>query len=183
MKLFLLAKSKAAPIVSVILLGCSGGSSSSPGAESPGAAPKSEAQPSNNTEPAGSTWEGSNSESEWTEAATPEEERRNKTFPSKRSMDDIIAVVKDNRHLFRLCYEKYQHEKPELQGDLVISFRITSRGRVIDAQVNPEGTTLTDENVGSCAANEMKKLTFPEVASGRDTEVNYPFNFKPRGAK
>src|SRR5690606_7229940 len=133
--------------------------------------------------PADDSGDESSSDAEWKESTAPEEERRNKTFPSKRSMDDIVAVVKDNRHLFRLCYEKYQHENPELQGDVVISFRITSRGRVIDAQVNPEGTTLTDENVGSCAANEMKKLTFPEVASNLDTEVNYPFNFKPRGVK
>ena len=30
------------------------------------------------------------------------------------------------------------------------------------------------------AAEEMKKLTFPEVSSGMDTEINYPFNFNPK---
>ena len=105
---------------------------------------------------------------------------RNRDAEDTRTTETMAKVVKDNRHLFRLCYEKAQENDPDLQGDVVITFTVTPQGRVKSAELNLEKSTLKNEQVGKCAAEEMKKLTFSESSLGMESTMNYPFNFNPR---
>lgn len=97
-----------------------------------------------------------------------------------RTTEVMAQVVKDNRHLFRLCYEKVQKKTPDIKGDLVVSFTVSPQGKVTKAEIDMDASTLKNAEVGSCAAEEMKKLTFPESSRGMESTMNYPFNFNPR---
>lgn len=97
-----------------------------------------------------------------------------------RTTEVMAQVVKDNRHLFRLCYEKVQKKTPDIKGDLVVSFTVSPQGKVTKAEVDGNASTLKNAEVGTCAVEEMKKLTFPESSRGMESTMNYPFNFNPR---
>jgi TonB family protein len=97
-----------------------------------------------------------------------------------RTTEVMAQVVKDNRHLFRLCYEKVQKKTPDIKGDLVVSFTVSPQGKVTKAEVDGNASTLKNAEVGACAVEEMKKLTFPESSRGMESTMNYPFNFNPR---
>jgi TonB family protein len=107
-------------------------------------------------------------------------EKKNRDAEDTRTTETMAEVVKANRHLFRLCYEKVQKKDPKLQGDVVITFTVTPQGRVKSAELNLEKSTLKNEEVGKCAIEEMKKLTFSESSLGMESTMNYPFNFNPR---
>jgi TonB family protein len=94
-------------------------------------------------------------------------------------MEVIQKVVKDQRQAERDCYEKARKELPSLQGDLVIHFTLDPEGKVKAIEVNQQRSTLKAPTVADCAIKTIQGLAFPPSSRGMETEVNYPYNFKP----
>jgi hypothetical protein len=170
-------------LLSLAFAACGG---SQPEAEAPaGPAPTAAdapATPSSADEKpaAGGGWEG---EAEATEGAPAAEKVPPKAADSgvaeTRTMEVIQKIVKDQRQPVRDCYEKARKELPSLQGDLVIHFTLDPEGKVKAIEVNQQRTTLKAPAVSDCAIKVIKGLTFPPSSRGMETEVNYPYNFKP----
>jgi len=88
----------------------------------------------------------------------------------------IDAYIKRNLAKIRWCYEKELNKDPKLFGRIVINFIISGTGSVSSSKVNR--TTMGNENVESCVADQIKKIRFPAPKGGGIVIVNYPFVFK-----
>jgi hypothetical protein len=97
-----------------------------------------------------------------------------------RTMKVIQQTVLDNRARFRTCYDVVQEKEPEIQGDITIYFVLGSQGRVQEATLNEQRSTLKHPEVAKCIITELRKVQFPASSKGLETKVNYPFNFNPK---
>lgn len=97
-----------------------------------------------------------------------------------RTMKVIQQTVLDNRVRFRTCYDVVQGKEPEIQGDMTIYFVLGSQGRVQEASLNEQRSTLKHPEVAKCIITELRKVQFPASSKGLETKVNYPFNFNPK---
>lgn len=97
-----------------------------------------------------------------------------------RTMKVIQQTVLDNRARFRTCYDAVQDKEPEVQGDMAIHFVLDSSGRVREAALNEQRSTLKHPEIAKCIIAELRKIQFPASSKGLETKVNYPFNFNPK---
>lgn len=88
----------------------------------------------------------------------------------------IDAYIQRNLAKIRWCYEKELNKDPKLFGRIVINFIISGTGSVSSSKVNR--TTMGNQNVESCVADQIKKIRFPSPKGGGIVIVNYPFVFK-----
>ncbi len=88
----------------------------------------------------------------------------------------IDAYIKRNLAKIRWCYEKELNKDPKLFGKIVINFIIAKTGQVSSSKV--QRSTMGNENVESCVADQIKKIRFPQPKGGGIVIVNYPFVFK-----
>jgi len=96
-----------------------------------------------------------------------------------RTMEVIAKIVKDHRQPVRDCYDKARKELPSLQGDMVIHFDLTADGKVKNAELNQQRSTLKASAVVDCAIKVIQAIDFPPSSRGMETSVNYPYNFTP----
>jgi pyruvate/2-oxoglutarate dehydrogenase complex dihydrolipoamide acyltransferase (E2) component len=97
----------------------------------------------------------------------------------ERSMEVIAAVVKANRQKARDCYEKALKQNSGLKGDLVIHFTLKPNGKVKEATLNRERSTITEPSVVNCVIDVIRSLEYPKSSKGFESTINYPFNFNP----
>jgi len=88
----------------------------------------------------------------------------------------IDAYVQRNLAKIRWCYEKELIKNRNLGGRIVFNFIIGEDGSVPVAKVSR--TTMNNENVERCVADQIKKIKFPSPKGGGIVIVNYPFVFK-----
>ncbi|MCA9647224.1 MAG: AgmX/PglI C-terminal domain-containing protein [Polyangiaceae bacterium] len=96
-----------------------------------------------------------------------------------RDIETMQKIVQTYRGCVRRCYEAVQKEIPGLKGDLTMSLVITPKGKVKEATMNKDRSTLFTPKIVDCAANTLKKLEFGEHPKGMESKLNYPFNFAP----
>lgn len=174
--------------LALLLAACGGGtqeaaSPDTPSEPAPASAPSEAPAAAADSKPAeaGSGWEG---EAAATDGGEPGAEKvppkaADSGVAETRTMDVIGKLVKDNRQPVRDCYEKARKELPSLQGDLVIHFVLDPEGKVKLIEVNQQRSTLKAAAVADCAIKTIKTISFPASSRGMETEVNYPYNFKP----
>lgn len=93
--------------------------------------------------------------------------RSNKS--TQQSLMHIMASI-------RYAYNKRLKERPDLQGKIVLKFKITGTGDVISCKVIE--ATLTDEQLQKNVINRIVKCKFDTIDPVTDTtEVVYPFVF------
>jgi TonB family protein len=188
----MIAMARSLPVwfsVALLVTACGGGTQEAASPDTPSdLAPAAEPAASDAAAPgagdskpaAGGGWEG---EAEATGGNAPAEKVPPKAADSgvaeTRTMDVIAKLVKDNRQPVRDCYEKARKDLPSLQGDLVIHFTLDPEGKVKVIEVNQQRSTLKAPAVSDCAIKTIKGISFPPSSRGMETEVNYPYNFKP----
>lgn len=175
--------------VALLVTACGGGNQDAASPDTPSEpAPTSEsgdapAGGGGDSKPAGGGWEGE-AEATSTGGNAPGGEKvppkaADSGVVETRTMEVIQKIVKDQRQAVRDCYEKARKELPSLQGDLVIHFTLDPEGKVKVIEVNQQRSTLKAPAVSDCAIKTIKGLSFPPSSRGMETEVNYPYNFKP----
>ncbi len=103
------------------------------------------------------------------------------------TLDQEIIRSRINQNIRGIitCYENALMTNQTLAGRVVVNFNIQVNGTVNDAKVvkNYKGrkTTLTDKKVQKCILERVNKITFPKREKGQPIEINYPFNFTPKG--
>jgi len=161
-----------AAIVSFGFVACGGGNVEAP----PAAVASADPAPTPAPEPAESSPPPSAAApAAAAESAAPAEQE------DDRTMEVIAAVVKANRQKARDCYDKALKQNSGLKGDLVIHFTLKPNGKVKEAMLNRERSTITEPSVVNCVIDVIKSLEYPKSSKGFESTVNYPFNFTPGG--
>jgi hypothetical protein len=88
----------------------------------------------------------------------------------------IDAYIRRNLAKIRWCYEKELAKDPKLFGRIVINFTISGTGVVSQSKTNR--TTMGNQTVENCVANQIRTIRFPAPKGGGIVIVNYPFVFK-----
>jgi len=180
------------PMLAATALGvaCSSGSTPPPNtaadpAPEPGASAAAEPAPETAaadeaTDPAISEYEAATAEGA-APAGEPEPPAGSKLSDGEeRTMKVIQKTVLDNRARFRACYDAVQDKEPEVQGDMTIYFVLDAGGRVREAALNEQRSTLKHPEIAKCIVDELRKVQFAASTKGLETKVNYPFNFNPK---
>lgn len=94
--------------------------------------------------------------------------------PPSLTPAEIDKVVKSRASHYKACYSKELERKPDLAGKVVVNLSISAEGAVTEVKIDPDRSTLLDEDVSSCLRRQFSKLRFP--AKGGAT-VNYPLLF------
>lgn len=93
---------------------------------------------------------------------------------------DIQAVIKKRYVSIRSCYETQLQTNQKLKGRVVVGFTIKLDGKVKGVKKGDD-STMKDKKVVNCVLDIMKSLQFPERKKGEEIQINYPFNFQPKG--
>jgi TonB family protein len=99
-----------------------------------------------------------------------------------RTLDDIRAIVSNNRDAFRACYDKAANTRPRIKGTFTLKFIVNPDGTVKSAEADATKSEIHVPELDSCAVTALKALKFPPSKRGMESSVNYPFNFNPKGA-
>ena len=99
-----------------------------------------------------------------------------------RSLNDIQAIVTNNRDLFRACYDKAAKAHPGIKGTYTLKFVVNPDGSVKSAEADSTKSEIHAADMDTCAVAALKTLKFPPSKKGMESAVSYPFNFKPQGA-
>jgi TonB family protein len=92
----------------------------------------------------------------------------------------IASVVVQNRHEFRACYEAERAKDPNVAGSLTVHFTIDPKGVVTSANVIAERSSLAQPTLHKCALDALRAISFPPSSRGFESQVSYPFDFKPQ---
>ncbi len=96
-----------------------------------------------------------------------------------RTQAVIAAVVAQNRPRVRACYEAERQKNPTLTGTLTVHFKLDPQGKVVEANVVDARSTLPVPSLHKCALDVVRSISFPPSSRGFESQVNYPFDFKP----
>jgi len=99
-----------------------------------------------------------------------------------RSLDDIRAIVTNNRDTFRACYDKAAKSRPGIKGTFTLKFVVSPDGTVKSAEADATKSDIHAPELDTCAAAAFKALKFPPSKRGMESSGHYPFNFNPKGA-
>lgn len=157
--------------------GCGGGAAESPKAETP-ASGAAATPPEHEDGPAAAAGGGA-SDAPAGSAAADDAPPSNAGGGDTRTLEVITAIVKSHRKEARECYEKALKQIPGLKGDVVIHFVLKPSGAVKLAELNESRSTIREASVSSCVIDVIHKMEFPRSSKGRESTVNYPFNFNP----
>jgi TonB family protein len=91
--------------------------------------------------------------------------------------DPVPRVIRAHMPEVQACYRAGLVEDADLEGRVVLEFRIDSDGGVSDLSVS--ASTLPDPGVGDCIRRAAARWSFPRPRSGRLVFVTYPFRFSP----
>jgi TonB family protein len=99
-----------------------------------------------------------------------------------RTLNDIQAIVTNNRDLFRGCYDKAAKAHPGIKGTYTLKFVVNPDGSIKSAEADSTKSEIHAAEMDTCAVAALKTLKFPPSKKGMESAVSYPFNFKPGGA-
>lgn len=92
----------------------------------------------------------------------------------------IASVIVQNRQKFRDCYELERAKEPTARGSLTLHFTLDPHGKVIQSNVVEPRSTLKQPTLHQCALTALNAIAFPPSSRGFESQVNYPFDFKPQ---
>ena len=76
----------------------------------------------------------------------------------------------------RYCYESAMLQNSNLEGKIMIDFKIGANGMVNVANEKESG--VSDPRVGNCVTRRLMTWPFPHPRGGVTVSVSYPFLFK-----
>ena len=100
-----------------------------------------------------------------------------------RSLDDIRAIVTNNRDTFRACYDKAAKSRPGIKGTFTLKFVVSPDGTVKSAEADSTKSDIHAPELDTCAVAAFKALKFPPSKRGMESSGHYPFNFNPKSGK
>jgi outer membrane biosynthesis protein TonB len=99
-----------------------------------------------------------------------------------RTMNDIRAIVANNRDGFRGCYDRSAQAHPGIKGTYTLKFVLSPDGSVKSADADPSKSQIHAADLEACTVGVLKSLKFPPSRRGMESTVSYPFDFNPKVA-
>lgn len=87
----------------------------------------------------------------------------------------VAQVLRANVGRLRHCFEPGALKDPSLAGSMVVTFEISTQGKVVALTYTSE---LRDSAVGACVAKAISELSFPQPDGG-NVKITYPIRFSP----
>lgn len=113
--------------------------------------------------------------------AAPRSSPSSKSDPRETRTQQVIAsVIVENRQKFRDCYEAERAKDPTTAGSLTVHFTLDPHGKVIQSNIVEPRSTLKQPSLHQCALAALNAVAFPPSSRGFESQVNYPFDFKPQ---
>jgi len=100
-----------------------------------------------------------------------------------RSVADIAAIIAAHRDEARACYDNALVTHPGIQGNLDVKWTIDPAGVVTVAEIDTSRSDILEPAVGNCVIAIIKKIHFNASAMRFESQMHYPFNFRPRPKK
>jgi TonB family protein len=94
------------------------------------------------------------------------------------SKAQVAVVVRSHLAAVKHCYDQRRAAGALALGGVEVSWRITSDGQVVDAEVSSSSTD--DPKLDECIVRQVRNWTFP-AAKGETVVRRFPFQFKERG--
>jgi hypothetical protein len=88
----------------------------------------------------------------------------------------IQRVIRRHRASFKYCYNRELIKNHQLEGKLIINFKIIKTGRVSTSGL--VSTTMNNDRVEQCMLIRVKTMRFPGLKRCDEVYVNYPFVFQ-----
>jgi hypothetical protein len=108
-------------------------------------------------------------------STVPEIRQLRLTVEGPLDKDIIRRIIRAHINEVRYCYNQGLARNPNLAGRLELEFVILDDGKVGTAAVR--SSTLADQQVGTCAANAVRRWTFPKPE--KVVKVVAPFDLSP----
>jgi hypothetical protein len=90
----------------------------------------------------------------------------------------VRRVLAARMGALRFCYERQLNREPKLAGTLTFEIAVSAAGKV--THVNRTASSLSSQDVESCAVRQLRALTFPEAnATTRIKSMTLEFSSKP----
>lgn len=93
---------------------------------------------------------------------------------NKANFDEVVHA---NMEAVGECYSAALGESPELAGEMKADFSFDAEGQVVSVTV-AEGSSLTDEGVANCIAEQARAWEFGKPPHGEMT-LQFPFTLEP----
>lgn len=93
--------------------------------------------------------------------------------------DEVGEVIHHHLSEVRYCYESTMLKTPDLEGKLIIQFKIGELGAIKTAAI--QTSSLPDPRLDDCVLRRLVTWKFPSPKGGIDVAVTYPFIFKTLG--
>jgi len=90
--------------------------------------------------------------------------------------DDIRDALRENRRSIRNCYERGLLAKKDLEGRLVLRWKISPPGSV--ETISIQNSNMGTPSLENCVLDIVKKIQFPQSPNKMPTIVIYPFVFQ-----
>jgi hypothetical protein len=90
----------------------------------------------------------------------------------------VRSKIKEHISEFKNCYDIEYNKDHSLEGKVVLRFRFTTTGKVIEQSIVDEKTTLKNAALHQCMLDTIGDIVFPNAPDGRLAEVTYPFLFQ-----
>ncbi len=90
--------------------------------------------------------------------------------------EEVGRVIHAHMSEIRYCYESAMLQNSNLEGKIMIDFKIGPNGMVNGANEKESG--ISDPRVGSCVTRRLMTWPFPHPRGGVTVSVSYPFLFK-----
>jgi hypothetical protein len=101
----------------------------------------------------------------------------NGKIPADRiAPEEVVKRVQADLPALRACYADALKRDPSLHGKVTVSFRVDTAGAVLESKV--KDSSVNDATLGTCMADEIKKLSFP-ASPGGIMQAYYPFELSP----
>lgn len=90
----------------------------------------------------------------------------------------IRGAIVDQLDDVQWCYERSLKSNASLEGELVVSWEITSVGEAKEVKI--KRSNIKDEGLESCVVSRIGSWKFPTVPNSTAVVVSFPFKFRPK---
>lgn len=90
--------------------------------------------------------------------------------------ETVRRYIQTRINQIKWCYQMEVQRNPELSGQIVVVFIISSMGKVVNPLI--KSTTMNNKNVEDCILSRITRWNFPSPKGGGVVRVTYPFIFK-----
>jgi len=125
----------------------------------------------------GDVGQASGEAAEPTDAPAPSRRKAPPPSDDSRPTAVVAQIISQNRPVFKQCYEAARKKDPTLKGNVVLLLTLDAAGKLTNAKVDLERSSIKLAEVTDCMIQVAYGLSYPASSKGLDKEFEYDFGF------